>query len=180
MERTLVVLKPDAVARGLIGEVITRFERLGLEFERIELRRAPRELIEQHYPSDEAWLASVGQKTLGDYAKTGVDPQKELGTDSAVEIGKMVKAWLIDFMTEGPVLAMVASGNRAVEVVRKAVGSTLPVNAVPGSVRGDYSIDSPDLANKEKRPIRNLIHASGDSAEAAREIKLWFADLDVD
>jgi len=177
MEHTLIVLKPDAVARGLIGEVITRLERLGLAFERIELRRASRELIEQHYPSDEVWLASVGGKTLGDYSRTGVDPLRELGTDSPVAIGKMVKAWLVDFMTEGPVLAMVVSGNRAIEVVRKAVGSTIPVAAAPGSVRGDYSTDSPDLANKERRPVRNLIHASGDAAEAAREIKLWFGDV---
>ncbi|MGH3972931.1 MAG: nucleoside-diphosphate kinase, partial [Pseudonocardiaceae bacterium] len=81
------------------------------------------------------------------------------------------------FMLSGPVVPMVLSGNRAIETVRKIVGHTLPVMAVPGTIRGDYSSDSADLANDELRPVLNLVHASGDPDEAAREIKLWFPEL---
>jgi nucleoside-diphosphate kinase len=175
-ERTLVVLKPDAVQRGLIGEILARFERLGLTFERVELRQPSRELVERHYPSDEGWLGVVGGKTLSDYQQLGIDPVSALGTDSPVEIGKMVKSWLVDFMTSGPVLVAVVTGNRAIEVVRKVVGSTLPTSASPGTIRGDYSTDSPDLANSEGRPVRNLVHASGTTNEAEDEISVWFPD----
>jgi nucleoside-diphosphate kinase len=177
IERTLVVLKPDAVGRGLIGEILARFERLGLTFDRLELRRPTKELVARHYPSDEAWLGTVGGKTLSDYEQLGVDPISALGTDSPVEIGKMVKSWLVDFMTSGPVLVAIVRGNRAIEVVRKAVGSTLPTSAAPGTIRGDYSTDSPDLANSENRPVQNLIHASGTPEEAEDEISVWFADI---
>ena len=88
----------------------------------------------------------------------------------------MVKGWLVEYMASGPVLVGVLRGNRCVEVVRKLVGATLPVLAAPGTIRGDLSVDSPDLANAERRPIRNLVHASGDVEEAEREIAVWFPD----
>ena len=174
MESTLIILKPDAVQRCLIGEIFGRFERLELEVTRLEMRHATAEILTQHYPSDPEWLGSVGQKTLEDYERQGMSALELLGSDDAVEIGTMVKTWLVEFMTSGPVVVAVLSGNRCVETVRKVIGATLPVLAAPGTVRGDFSSDSPDAANAERRPIKNLIHASGDPEEAEREIALWF------
>lgn len=176
-ERTLVIVKPDAYQRGLTGEIIARLEQRGLVLEAIRVSRGEKEIIEDHYPRSADWLATVGGKTLEDYAKLGISAKDRLGTDDAVEIGQMVRRWLTEFLLSAPVVPMVVSGNRAIETVRKIVGHTLPVMAAPGTIRGDYSSDSPDLANNEQRPVQNLIHASGDPEEAAREIKLWFPDL---
>ena len=176
-EKTLVILKPDAYTRGLTGEIIARFERAGLKIEQIRVSTGENETVDDHYPRDEGWLGAVGGKTLADYEKLGISAQEKLGTTDAVQIGRTVRGWLIAFMQSAPIVPMVLSGNRAIETVRKIVGNTLPVAAVPGTVRGDYSSDSADLANDELRPVRNLIHASGDPEEAQREIKLWFPGL---
>lgn len=173
IERTLVILKPDAYARRLSGEIIARFERCGLRVEQIRISQGE-DILHDHYPRDDGWLGTVGGKTLSDYERLGLSAGEKLGTEDPVEIGKMVRTWLVEFMRSGPIVPMLVSGNRAVETVRKLVGHTLPTSAAPGTIRGDYSTDSADLANDEARPIRNLIHASGDPEEAAREIKLWF------
>jgi nucleoside-diphosphate kinase len=130
--------------------------------------------ISAHYPSDPGWLSSVGQKTLEDYSRNGIDPIRELGTNDPVSIGAMIKTWLSEYLLGGPIVPMVVEGNRAVSVVRKMVGATVPATADPGTIRGDYSTDSPDTANQQRRPIQNLVHASGTVEEAAREIALWF------
>ena len=174
MERTLVIVKPDGVERGLVGSVLARFEATGLRIRQLEMRVPSREIVSAHYPSDDAWLRTVGSKTLEDYASKNVDPISKLGTSDSLEIGRRVKGWLVDFMSSGPVVVVVLEGNRSIDAVRKLVGATLPVLAAPGTIRGDFSTDSPDLANDEQRPVRNLIHASGDADEAEREIKLWF------
>lgn len=176
-EKTLVILKPDAYTRGLTGEIIARFERAGLKLEEIRISRGEDAIIDDHYPRDESWLGTVGGKTLSDYEKLGLSAQEKLGTTDAVAIGQQVRRWLVEFLKSAPLVPMVLSGNRAIETVRKIVGATLPVAAMPGTIRGDYSTDSPDVANEETRPVRNLIHASGDPEEAAREIKLWFPGL---
>lgn len=177
LEKTLVILKPDAYTRGLTGEIIARFERAGLKVEEIRISRGEDAIIDDHYPRDEGWLSTVGGKTLADYEKLGFSAQDKLGTTDAVAIGQQVRTWLVEFLKSAPLVPMVLSGNRAIETVRKLVGNTLPVAANPGTIRGDYSSDSADLANDELRPVRNLIHASGDPEEAAREIKLWFPGL---
>jgi len=177
-ERTLVIVKPDAYKRGLTGAILARLERCGLVVEAVRISQHEVEIIEEHYPRTEDWLATVGSKTLADYAKLGIGAKDRLGTDDATEIGRMVRKWLTEFMLSGPVVPMVISGNRAIETVRKLIGHTLPVAAAPGTIRGDFSSDSPDLANDELRPVLNLVHASGDPEEAAREIKLWFPELD--
>ncbi|MGH8908434.1 MAG: nucleoside-diphosphate kinase [Egibacteraceae bacterium] len=175
-ERTLVIIKPDAYQRGLTGAILARLEQRGLALDAIRVSRGEAEIVEEHYPRTEEWLAAVGGKTLADYAQLGVSARDRLGTEDPVEIGGMVRRWLTEFMRGGPVVPMVVSGNRAIETVRKIVGHTLPVMAAPGTIRGDYSSDSADLANDELRPVRNLVHASGDPEEAAREIKLWFPE----
>lgn len=176
-EQTLVIVKPDAYARNLTGEIIARFERCGLRLEQIRVSHNETDMIDNHYPRDDGWLSTVGGKTLADYEKLGYSAQEKLGTDDAVEIGQQVRRWLVEFMQSGPLVPMVLSGNRAIETVRKLVGNTLPVQAAPGTIRGDYSSDSADLANEETRPVQNMIHASGDPEEAEREIKLWFPTL---
>jgi nucleoside-diphosphate kinase len=176
-ERTLVIVKPDAYLRGLTGVILARLEQAGLRIEAMRVSRSEKEIVEDHYPRSEEWLSIVGGKTLEDYGRLGISAAERLGTDDAVEIGLMVRGWLTEFLLSAPVVPMVISGNRAIETVRKIVGNTLPVVAAPGTIRGDFSSDSPDLANAERRPVQNLIHASGDPEEAAREIALWFPDL---
>jgi len=179
MERTFVMLKPDCVQRGLVGECVSRLERAGLKLVAAKMVRVQKGFVEKFYPSSEAWLRTVGQKTLDNYRHYGIDPAKAVGTADALKIGKAVKKWLVDFVSSGPVVAMVWEGNHAVDAVRKTIGHTLPLSAAPGTIRGDYSLDSSDLANARKRSIRNLIHASGTVGEAATEIKIWFSEKEI-
>jgi nucleoside-diphosphate kinase len=174
IEKTLVLIKPDAFKRGLTGEIIARFERVSLKLEKMKLIKPTKELVEQHYPDDAGWLKSIGEKTIKTYEKYSLNLIDDLGTNDALEIGKKIRKWLIQYVTSGPVIAIVISGNHAIEVVRKLVGNTVPVFAELGTIRGDYSIDSSDLADKEKRSIQNLVHASGNKDEAEKEIRLWF------
>lgn len=180
MERTLVVLKPDAVARGLMGQIIARFENVGLKVVASKIMMASRDLVEKHYPDDreELWVG-IGNKTLENYGQFDIDPVESLGTKDAKEIGKMVRVWLMDYIMEGPVLAMVLEGPHSVELVRKLCGHTLPLISAPGTIRGDFSYDSSYLANSNKRPIKNLMHASGNKEEAEYEIPLWFDDSEI-
>jgi nucleoside-diphosphate kinase len=113
------------------------------------------------------------------YQELGIDPRKRLGTDDPVEVGRKIKENLVKYMTSGPIVVMVLKGNRAVEVVRKLVGPTAPHSAPPGTIRGDYSVDSPDLAAEEGRVVYNLVHASDSFAEAEREIKFWFREEEI-
>lgn len=177
VEKTLVVIKPDGVRRGLAMSILARFEKVGLSVDAIRVSRNENEIYEAHYPTDSSWLGVVGGKTLQDHEKQGISVADSLGTDDPVEIGAIVRGWLVSMFANGTSIPAVLSGNRSVEVVRKLVGNTLPVLASPGTIRGDYSSDSTDLANEERRPVSNLIHASGDPEEAAREIKLWFPSI---
>ncbi|MBI3115227.1 MAG: nucleoside-diphosphate kinase [Candidatus Kerfeldbacteria bacterium] len=173
-EQTLVLVKPDGVKRGLIGEVIRRIEQRGLKIVGLQMIWASGRDIDDHYPKDEAWLKRLGEKTKSTYDKYGYDMQDELGTTDLLEVGTMVRSWLIAFMTSGPVVKMVVQGVHAIDMVRKIAGHTLPSVADMGTVRGDYSVDSPAAANKEHRAIHNLVHASETPEEAAHEIARWF------
>ena len=178
-EKTLFIVKHDGVARGLTGEIIKRLERVGLKMVAMELIQSTSKLGSSHYPNSEKWLKTVGKRTLDDYSLKGIDPVKDLGTDDPKKIGSMVKGWLIDYLGAGPVLAMVWEGPQAVSVVRKLAGDTIPAKAMPGTIRGDFGIDNPILANKHKRPIYNVVHASGEVAEANEEIALWFSKDEI-
>ena len=173
MERTLVLVKPDALKRGLVGKIISRFERVGLKLEEMKIVNATTEIVGKHYPDDNNWIRSVGKKTIDTYIKYNLNIVEDLGTDDALEIGNLVRKWLIQQITSAPVVALILSGNHAVEVVRKIIGNTIPIFAELGTIRGDFSIDSPDLSIKEKRAIQNLVHASSTVKEAEREISLW-------
>lgn len=178
-ERTYVMIKPDGVRKGLIGEIIRRFEQRDLKIVALEMFQPTEDQIDNHYPKDEAWICRLGQKTLTTYEKYGVDANAELGTDKDLEIGKMVRKWLVDYMTSAPLVRMVVEGVHAVDMVRKICGATLPYLADMGTIRGDYSADSPAVANGEKRAVMNLVHASETAAEAEHEIEHWFGKRDV-
>lgn len=180
MERSLVLIKPDGVKRGLIGEVIGRFERTGLKLVAAKMVWVDKDLVDKHYPdSREEFIKGMGQKTLDNYKELGFDPIEHAGTDDPHKIGLMINTWNKEFLTDGPVMAMIWEGNHAIPSIRKMVGSTLPSLATPGTIRGDFSIDSSALANAKKRAIKNLIHASGNEEEAKFEIDLWFTPKEI-
>jgi nucleoside-diphosphate kinase len=179
-ERTFCMIKPDGVMRGLIGDIIHRLEKAGLKIVAIKMLNASEEQVKAHYPmSDDAWIARLGEKSLSSFDDIDTDPLEALGSVDKNEIGHSVANSLIEFMTSGPVVAMVVEGIQAIDMVRKQAGHTLPFKADVGTIRGDYSVDSPAVANVEMRAIHNLIHASETAAEAENEIKLWFSDEDI-
>lgn len=178
-EKTYVMIKPDGVKKGLIGEVIRRFEQRDLKVVALEMFQPTKDQINDHYPKDEAWIRRLGQKTLTTYSKYGIDAKKELGTDDDFELGKMVRGWVIDYMTSAPLVRMVVEGVHSVDMVRKICGVTIPSMADMGTIRGDYSADSPAVANTEHRAVMNLVHASETPQEAEHEIKHWFGDRKV-
>lgn len=175
MEKSLVIIKPDAMERGLVGEIISRIEKTGLKLVGAKMMQADRELADKHYPKDrEEFIVGMANKTLENYKEQGIDPVKQLGTDDPKEIGLMIQGWLSDFLVSSPIFAMVWEGPDAIAVIRKLSGFTLPSKADPGTIRGDYSFDSSAYANSGNRSIRNLVHASGNREEAEFEIDLWF------
>jgi nucleoside-diphosphate kinase len=178
-ERTLVLVKPDGVKRGLIGEIIQRIERRALKVIALKLVSVDRAHLDSHFPKSEEWVEGLGKKTLKTYGEYNLDPVEAVGTGDAKEIGKMVKEWLYKYMTSGPIVAAIIEGPHAINMVRKIAGPTLPVFAEIGTVRGDFSVDSPAIANMEKRGVYNIMHASENSEEAANEIALWFTPEEV-
>lgn len=173
-ERTFLMIKPDGVKRGLTGEIMRRIEQRGLKVVALEMTQPTKEQMDGHYPKEKKWVTRLGEKTLSTYEKYGYDPVEELGTDDPAKIGPMVRGWLIDFMVSGPVIKVVIQGVHAVEMVRKLAGATMPAAAELGSIRGDFSVESAALANKEKRSVQNLVHASETPEEARHEIAYWF------
>ncbi|MBI4738473.1 nucleoside-diphosphate kinase [Candidatus Woesearchaeota archaeon] len=169
MEKTLVLLKPDAVQRGLVGEIISRVERAGLKIVAMKMQYAGADQAGKHYADDEAWMKAVGEKTQKTYAAKGLKMAR-----APIEHGRMVREQLIDFLSLSPIISLVIEGHNAVAHVRKIAGATSPEHAAPGTVRGDYSMDTYQLADTSSRPLQNLIHASESAAEAKREINVWF------
>ncbi|RME53380.1 nucleoside-diphosphate kinase [Candidatus Woesearchaeota archaeon] len=169
-EQSLVLLKPDAVQRGLVGEIISRFERCGLKLIAMKMVYPNEQLAGEHYAADEEWLVMVGEKQKEAYKKKGVVVE-----ESEREIGLRVREQLMQFLSMSPVVALVLQGHNAVAHIRKLVGATSPGDAPPGTIRGDYSFDTYQLADASRRPIQNLIHASGTVEEAKREIAVWFS-----
>lgn len=179
MEKTVVLIKPDGILKGRVGEIIARFERVGLKLVASKMIWVDKTLVGKHYTDDEEYHKTVGTKTLENYEKYGLDAGENLGTKDPVKIGKMVREWNMEFLSSGPVFAMVWEGPDAVMIVRKMVGSTFPSEALPGTIRGDYSLDSAYESNLQKRTTRNMVHASGKKEEAEFEIKLWFKEDEI-
>jgi len=152
MERTLVILKPDALQRGIVGEIITRFERVGLKIVATKMLAPNEEHFYQHYEGISKMISRRGRE--------------------AFEV-------TLQMMQSGPVLAMVLEGIEAIEQVRKMVGPTEPKAAPPGTIRGDYAHISFTYANDKNLAVANLIHASGNKEEAEAEIAHWFAESEI-
>ncbi len=165
-QRTFIIIKPDGVKRGLTEEIIKRYEAVGLKVVKRKDMIAPLSIVEKHYPMDPDYLKSIGEKTIAAGQKV----------KSAEDQGRKVVGWLRKFITSGPITAMVLEGEDAVKVARKTTGFTDPQAAEKGTIRGDLGTDNILDANREERPVWNLIHASGSPEEADKEIKLWFGD----
>ena len=178
-QRALILLKPDAVQRGLIGKITKRFEHVGLKIVGLKCVWAKEQQIVDHYPSTDAWFKKVGERTLTNYAKKGLDAKKVFATQDAISIGKTVKQWLVKYLQESPIFAFVVEGYDTIEVARKLCGNTIPILANPGTIRGDFTHDTIDLANEQNRPLRNLIHASDTLEGAQKEIKVWFDETEL-
>ena len=174
IERTLVLIKPDGVYRSIIGKIISVIEDTGLKIVATKMAMPDRALAEKHYVPDENWMREIGTKTKSTYKDQGID-----NSEDPVEIGRRVWMQLIDYLSSGPVAAMVVEGNDAVFIVRKLTGATEPRKADPGSIRGRFSSDSYSLADGEKRAVKNLIHASDSVENANREINVWFDGSDI-
>ena len=149
VEKTLVLFKPDTVQRGLVGEILTRFERVGLKIVGTKMIFPDRDHYYHHYEDIGQMVTRRGQK--------------------AFDV-------TLAMMSEGPVIAMVFEGVEAASLVRKMVGGTEPKSALPGTIRGDFSHMSFEYADGQHKGIPNLIHASGDPEEAEKEINHWFSD----
>jgi len=174
-ERTLVIIKPDGVQRMLIGEIIERYERTGLKLLVLKFLIPTPEQAKKHYLVDPGWLEVVGSKALNSYQERGLkSPFK-----SAKECGQAVLERNANYISAGPVVVMVWQGNKAIGVVRKITGGTEPLTSDVGTIRGDFTSDSYDVADLDSRSIRNLIHASGSPEEAEKEIKVWFNESEI-
>jgi nucleoside-diphosphate kinase len=147
-ERTLVLLKPDAVQRNLVGEIIGRFEKAGLKIIAMKFLLPTKEQAYTHYKIN----PNLPQAILDHLAK---------------------------FLSASPIVAMVLEGNKAIPVVRKMVGSTEPLQSAPGTIRGDFTLDSYDLADKDGRAVRNLVHASSSVDDAEKETSVWFKKEEI-
>ena len=179
MERTVILVKPDGVRRGLIGEVIGRVEKMGLKIVALKMIWAKEDHLGKHYTDDKDYLESLGKKTLKTYQDYGKDPGKDLGTTDPLKLGQMVRKWTIDYLGSGPIVAILIEGRHAVDNVRAIAGPTMPVNAPVGTIRGDFSTDSAAYANPEKRGVQNIVHVSGSGQEAKFEEKLWFHENEI-
>ncbi len=166
-QQTLVILKPDVTARGLVGEIISRFEHIGLKIVAMKMLRAPLDVAKEHYKKDDEWLIKVGGRLI---QNMNLDSSKE----DPKKHGQKVVDDLAKDLTLYPVIAFVLEGHNTVALVRKMIGETSPEHSAPGTIRGDYSQDSYALANASNRPVINLIHASDTPENAKKEIALWF------
>ena len=174
-EQTLVIIKPDGIQRSLIGEIIKRFENVGLKLIANKMIVVDEDHIEKHYTLDPEWRRITGEKTIAGYKAKGMQPP----SDNPLEITARILETLKKYMTSGPIIAMVWEGAHAVGVVRKVVGGTEPLTSDVGTIRGDYVLDSYEISDKDKRAVRNLVHASGSVNEAKVEIKHWFKENEI-
>lgn len=174
-EKTLVVIKPDGVQRTLIGEIIGRFEKLGLKLVAMKMLVPTEDFVEKHYTLDPEWRRITGEKRV----KAAKEKGEVLKTEDPFEITAVILEKLKKYLTSGPVVAMVWQGAHSTELVRKIVGGTEPRSSDVGTIRGDFVLDSYIMADTDGRAVRNLIHASGSAKESEAEIKHWFKDEEL-
>lgn len=176
MERTLIILKPDAVKRGLIGKVIETLETVGLKLMVAKMLRPDEKVVKNHYPGTPEWIREMGGKTLASFKQSGSDVKEVFKTEDPEKLGAFVYERLIKYWMEGPIVVMVWAGPNAVIVARKLRGQTIPALADAGTLLAQYSFDSSPLSVSLNRVVKTFIHASGSTDEADREIKYWFGE----
>ena len=174
-EKTLVIIKPDGVQRTLIGEIIKRLERVGLKLVAIKMIVPSVEQIKKHYTIDPLWPKKVGEKNIKSIIERGGDATGLVPED----LGNKVLDKLVNYLSSGPVVSMVWQGAHSVSVVRKVVGGTEPRTSDVGTIRGDFVLDSYEMADGDNRSVRNLIHASSSVEEAEQEVPIWFSDSEI-
>jgi len=176
-EKTLVIIKPDGIQRSLIGEIIKRYERVGLKLCAMKMIAPSEEMATKHYyeVGGDEWIEEVGRKASAAYEKKGEKSPYKTYSDNGWAVLKANAKYL----SSGPVVAMIWQGAGAIELVRKITGATAPLLADVGTIRGDFTLDSYELADTDGRSVRNLIHASGVKEDAEKEIKIWFNDEEV-
>ena len=174
VEKTLIIIKPDAIKRGLVGTVITVFENVGLKLLAAKMLKPSKDVIKNHYPGSSSWIREMGEKTIASFKQSGADVKKKMGTDDPAKLGQFVYDRLIKYWSEGPIIVMVWQGPDAIQIARKLRGHTIPLLAQSGTLHGNYSFDSSTLSSSLDRVVKTFVHASGDVEEAEREIKYWF------
>ena len=174
-ERTLAVIKPDGIQRTLIGEIIKRYERVGLKLVGLKMVAPDEKFVEDHYTLNPEWRKNVGNKSIEAAKKKG----EAIRSEDPLEMGEFVLGYLKKYLSSGPVIAMVWQGINAVGIVRKITGGTEPLTSDVGTIRGDFTIDSYKAGDTDGRSVRNLVHASGSPEEAEREIELWFNKKEI-
>lgn len=176
-ERTLVIIKPDGVQRTLIGEIIKRYEQVGLKMIALKMTIPTEDMATKHYyeVGGDAWLEEVGRKAAASYEKKGLKSPFATFKENGIAIMKANAKYL----SSGPVIAMIWEGNQAVALVRKITGGTEPLSSDMGTIRGDFTLDTYQMADFDQRSIRNLIHASGLTEEAEKEIPIWFSENEI-
>lgn len=174
MERTLVLVKPDGVEKNLIGAVISRFESAGLKVIALKMLVATKGQAGKHYILEKQWYENMWANS-----KKAKEAAGQKMTETPLQMGLRVRKTLMKFLTSGPIVAMVVEGNDAISEVRKMAGATSPSRADPKSIRGMYSNDSYDKADREKRALKNILHASDSVRTANRETKVWFAKREI-
>lgn len=173
-EQTLVILKPDAIQRSLMGTIIARIENTGLKFVAMKMLLPMAEQCWTHYNKDNEWFLKKGSRIVDDRKAQNLPVEKE-----ALQYGKDIIQSNVDFFTSGPVLAFIVEGNQSVAIVKKLVGGTEPTTSDVGTIRGDLTVDSYALSSIDNRAVRNLVHCSDSPEEALREIPIWFTPADI-
>lgn len=174
-ERTFIIIKPDGIQRNLIGEIVGRYERIGLKLVAMKLMIPTAEMVRKHYTLDSGWMQAVGEKSIKGFVDKGQTPP----TNDPIELAQNILGRLERYLTSGPVVSMVWQGSHAVKIVRKITGGTEPLTSDVGTIRGDFVMDSYEMSEVDDRSIRNLVHASGSVKEAEDEIAHWFKPEEI-
>jgi len=174
-ERSLLLIKPDVLQRQIVGEIITRFERKGFKMIAMKMLNATEEQVGEHYVDEDSYLIEVGEK-----AKKGAKARGEdISNWDSLERGKIIRQRNIEYLTCGPIVAVVLEGFGVISGVRKLLGSTSPAAGDVGTIRDDYSLDTFQLADFVSRSTRTMIHASDSVENAEREMKIWFDESEL-
>ncbi|HHX99287.1 TPA: nucleoside-diphosphate kinase [Candidatus Dojkabacteria bacterium] len=174
-ERTLVLLKPDVLQRQLVGEILTRFERKGIKMTAIKMLNATKEQVGEHYIDEEGYLIETGEKAK----KGAIARGEDISNWNSLEQGKKIRQRNINYLTCGPIVAIVFEGFGVITQVRKILGSASPADGDIGTIRDDYSLDTYALADFLDRSTMTMLHASDSVENAERELKIWFKESEI-